>query len=73
MFIKQKKKEFQNMYKSMKNIDEEFVNIKIGIRVLSKLGVNTDKLYEQLDNIGMELYKYKNIILDMMEGEDKYV
>lgn len=69
MFIKQKKKEFQNMYKSMKNIDEEFVNIKIGIRVLSKLGVNTDKLYEQLDNIGMELYKYKNIILDMMEGE----
>ena len=53
----------------MKNIDEEFVNIKIGIRVLSKLGVNTDKLYEQLDNIGMELYKYKNIILDMMEGE----
>ena len=69
MFIKQKKKEFQNMYKSMKNIDEEFVNIKIGIRVLSKLGVNTDKLYEQLDNIGMELYKYKNIILDMMKGE----
>ena len=71
MFIRQKKREFQNMYKSMKNIDEEFVNIKIGIRVLSKLGVNTDKLYEQLDNIGMELYKYKNIILDMMEGEDK--
>lgn len=71
MFIKQKKREFQNMYKSMKNIDEEFVNIKIGIRVLSKLGVNTDKLYEQLDNIGMELYKYKNIILDMMKGEDK--
>ena len=70
MFIKQKKKEFQNMYKSMKNIDEEFVNIKIGIRVLSKLGVNTDKLYEQLDNIGMELYKYKNIILDMMKGEE---
>ena len=71
MFIRQKKKEFQNMYKSMKNIDEEFVNIKIGIRVLSKLGVNTDKLYEQLDNIGIELYKYKNIILDMMRGEDK--
>ena len=71
MFNKQKKREFQNMYKSMKNIDEEFVNIKIGIRVLSKLGVNTDKLYEQLDNIGMELYKYKNIILDMMKGEDK--
>ena len=71
MFIKQKKKEFQNMYKSMKNIDEEFVNIKIGIRVLSKLGVNTDKFYEQLDNIGMELYRYKNIILDMMRGEDK--
>ena len=70
MFIKQKKREFQNMYKSMKNIDEEFVNIKIGIRVLSKLGVNTDKLYEQLDNIGMELYKYKNIILDMMKGEE---
>ena len=69
MFVRQKKREFQNMYKSMKNIDEEFVNIKIGIRVLSKLGVNTDKLYEQLDNIGMELYKYKNIILDMMEGE----
>ena len=34
MFIRQKKREFQNMYKSMKNIDEEFVNIKIGIRVL---------------------------------------
>lgn len=70
MFIRQKKKEFQNMYKSMKNIDEEFVNIKISIRVLSKLGVNTDKLYEQLDNIGMELYKYKNIILDIMRGEE---
>ena len=59
MFKNEIKKEYQNIYNSTSKIDDELVNIKIAIHNLEKLGVNTHDLEKQLDNIGIEFYKFK--------------
>ena len=64
MYKNEIKKELQAIYNSNKNIDAELVNIKIAIHNLEKLGVNTHDLEKQLDNIGIEFYKFK------VENED---
>ena len=60
MFINEIKKEYQTIYNSTSKIDAELVNIKIAIHNLEKLGINTNELQKQLDNIGIEFYKLKN-------------
>ena len=60
MFKNEIKKELQAIYNSNKNIDDELVNIKIAIHNLEKLGINTKDLEKQLDNVGIEIYKFKN-------------
>lgn len=60
MFKNEVKKEYQNIYISTSKIDDELVNIKIAIHNLEKLGVNTKDLEKQLDNVGIEIYKFKN-------------
>lgn len=64
MYKNEIKKELQAIYNSNKKIDAELVNIKIAIHNLEKLGVNTHDLEKQLDNIGIEFYKFK------VENED---
>ena len=59
MFKNEIKKELQAIYNSNKNIDNELVNIKIAMHNLEKLGINTKDLEKQLDNIGIEFYKFK--------------
>lgn len=59
MFINEVKKEYQTIYNSTSKIDDELVNIKIAIHNLEKLGINTKDLEKQLDNVGIELYKFK--------------
>ena len=59
MFKSEIKKEYQNIYKSTSKIDDELVNIKIAIHNLEKLGINTNDLEKQLDNVGIEFYKFK--------------
>ena len=59
MFKNEIKKELQAIYNSNENIDDELVNIKIAIHNLEKLGINTKDLEKQLDNIGIEFYKFK--------------
>ena len=59
MYKNEIKKELQAIYNSNKNIDNELVNIKIAIHNLEKLGFNTKNLEKMLDNIGIELYKFK--------------
>lgn len=60
MFKNEVKKAYQTIYNSNKNIDAEIVNIKVAIHNLEKLGVNTHDLEKQLDNVGIEFYKFKN-------------
>lgn len=59
MFRNEIKKEYQNIYNSTSKIDDELVNIKIAIHNLEKLGINTNDLEKQLDNVGIEFYKFK--------------
>lgn len=59
MFSKELKNEFKKIYDSNKKIDEEFVNIKIAIHNLEKLGLDTKNLEKLLDNVGIEFYKLK--------------
>lgn len=60
MFKNEVKKEYRTIYSSTSKIDNELVNIKIAIHNLEKLGINTKDLEKQLDNVGIELYKFKN-------------
>ena len=59
MFSKELKNEFKKIYDSNKKIDEEFVNIKVAIHNLEKLGLDTKNLEKLLDNVGIEFYKLK--------------
>lgn len=40
--------------------ENDLIDIKIAIHNLEKLGVNTKDLEKQLDNVGIEFYKFKN-------------
>ena len=59
MFKNEIKKEYQTIYNSTSKIDDELVNIKIAIHNLEKLGININDLEKQLDNVGIEFYKFK--------------
>lgn len=60
MFKDEVKKEYKTIYSSTSKIDAEIINIKIAIHNLEKLGINTHDLEKQLDNVGIEIYKFKN-------------
>ena len=62
MYKQEIKEEYKNIYLSLKRMDEEFVKIKTAIHTLEKLGFNVDKLYEQIDNTGIEIYNLKQVI-----------
>lgn len=62
MYKQEIKEEYKNIYLSLKRIDEEIVKIKTAIHTLEKLGINVDKLYEQIDNTGIEIYNLKQVI-----------
>ena len=68
MYKNEIKKELQAIYNSNKNIDAELVNIKIAIHNLEKLGINTHDLEKQLDNVGIEIYKFKNENKDILKN-----
>ena len=68
MYKNEIKNNLETIYDSTKNIDSELVNIKIAIHNLEKLGVNTHDLEKQLDNIGIEFYKFKVENEDMLKN-----
>ena len=67
MFKNQIKEELKTIYLANKNIDSEIVNIKVALHTIEKLGVNTKDLEKQLDNLGIEFYKLKQLVLDKKE------
>ena len=53
MYNNEFKNELKSIYNGIKNIDNEFINIKIAIHNLEKLGLDTKEFYKLLDNVGI--------------------
>lgn len=73
MYKKEIKNELYIIHKSIKNIDNELIDIKIAVHNLDKLGFNMDYMYDLIDNLGVELYKFKmkynDLEKDMLKEE----
>ena len=67
MFRGEIKNELRAIYKCNEEIDEKMVEIKIALHNLEKLGIDTTELYKQLENVGIEFYKFKTKTDDVIE------
>lgn len=68
MFKNEIKDNLKTIYDSTKKIDNELVNIKVAIHNLEKLGLDTKDLEKLLDNVGIEIYKFKNYSNDLTKN-----
>lgn len=68
MFRNEIKDNLKTIYESTKKIDNELVNIKVAIHNLEKLGLDTKDLENLLDNVGIEIYKFKNYSNDLTKN-----
>ena len=64
MFEKELKSYEENIYTDIKELDRILIDIKVNIHNIEKLGKDTKDLEKQVDNIGIELYKLKNRVLE---------
>ena len=69
MFKNEIKNNLKAINDSTKKIDSELVNIKIAIHNLEKLGLDTKDLEKLLDNVGIEIYKFKNYSNDLTKKQ----
>ena len=63
MYKREIKNELYTIYNSIKNIDNELIDIEVAIHNLEKLGFNMDDIYNLIDNVGIEFYKFKTMML----------
>jgi len=61
------KNEFKTIFSNNQEIDKKIVEIKVAIHNLEKLGINTRDLEKQLDNVGIEFYKFKKNTKDFIK------
>lgn len=61
MYSKEIKDNFKAIYVALNNINSDFTDIKILVHSLDKLGLNVEEFYKQIDNLGIELKKLKDI------------
>lgn len=61
MYSKELKDNFKGIYTALNNIQHDFTDIKILVHSLDKLGLNVEEFYKQIDNLGIELKKLKDI------------
>ena len=64
MYSKEIKDNFTSINTALKNINTDFTDIKILVHSLDKLGINMDDFYKQLDNLGIEIKKLKDMNLE---------
>ena len=64
MFKNEIKNNLKEIYEDTKNIDSNFISIKVALHNLQKLGYKCDNFDKLLDNIGIEFYKFKNELKD---------
>ena len=67
MYLNEIKNNLKAINDSKKAIDNEIVNIKIAIHNLEKLGINTKKMMDLLDEVGIEYYKFKEYSTDFIK------
>lgn len=56
------KKELANLYHQTTTFNEQFREVQIALHNVDKTGVNVEHLYKQLDNIGTELYLFRELV-----------
>lgn len=59
--MKELKDNFKGIYVGLENMQRDFTDIKIMIHSLDKLGLNVEDMYKQVDNLGIELKKLKDL------------
>ena len=67
MFKEQTKNELLSIYKSNEKIDDEITNIKIALHTLEKSGKDKKEIEKQLENVGIEFYKFKIQVIDSLK------
>ena len=71
MFSGEIKNELRIIFMDNKEIDKKITEIKVALHNLEKLGLDTTELYKQLDNVGIEFYKFKTKTDDVIEEISK--
>lgn len=64
MYNKELKSYGESIKKDIREIDKLLIDIKVNIHNIEKLGKDTKDLEKQVDNVGIELYKLKNRVLE---------
>ena len=67
MYSKELKDNFKSIYVALENMQHDFTDIKILVHSLDKLGLNVEDFYKQIDNLGIELKKLKDINNDKIK------
>lgn len=67
MFRGEIKNELRIIFMDNKEIDQKITEIKVALHNLEKLGFDITELYKQLDNVGIEFYKFKTKNEDVMD------
>lgn len=61
MYSNEMKNYIKGIYVGIENMQRDFTDIKIMIHSLDKLGLNVEDMYKQIDNLGIELKKLKDM------------
>ena len=61
------KKYLKALYDAKNEFDKKFTDLKVATHSVDKMGVNVEDIYKQLDYVGIELYKLKNMIDDKIK------
>lgn len=59
MYNNELKENVKKIYRTVLNMDNNIIDIKVAIHNLEKIGINTKELEKIIDNIGIEFYKLK--------------
>ena len=71
MFKGEIKNELRIIFMDNKEIDKKITEIKVALHNLEKLGLNITELYKQLDNVGIEFYKFKTKTIEEISKGDE--
>lgn len=61
------KNELRKLYQTTKELDLAFTELKVALHNVDKMGLNVEEIYKQVDELGKEVYKTKNIINDKIK------
>lgn len=68
MYKREIKEAYEDLVKAVKEIDKQTVVMKACLHTLDKLGFDIEDIYQQLDNVGIEFYKEKEMLKNKLGG-----